>query len=172
MYCCVLFIFIWYPILNSRKHCSIIYSCFYVIDPPFVTVNETIKVPNGSVVVILCDVSGNPPPDIFWYEGKNVSDGRLINHEKRLSIKVVSNETYICSANNSLGSVTARVDVVVGKSVIHVQLVVYRNTLWYWSIAKKLLNIVWHRHGNLLFLFIARVINVFVIVWLLFAFDV
>ena len=81
--------------------------------------------------MIRCDVSGNPPPDIFWYEGNNVSDGRLITRKKQFSIKVVSNETYICSANNSLGSVTARVDVVVGKLVIHVQLVVYRNTLWY-----------------------------------------
>ena len=141
IHCCVLFIFIWYHVLNSRKHCSISYSCFYVIDPPVATVNETIKVPNGSVVVILCDVSGNPPPDIFWYEGKSVSDGRLINHKKRLSIKIVSNEAYICSANNSLGSVTARVDVVVGKSV---ELVVFRNILSYWSIAKKLLNIVWY----------------------------
>ena len=81
--------------------------------------------------MIRCDVSGNPPPDIFWYEGKNVSDGRLISHEKQFPIKVVSNETYICSANNSLGLVTARVDVVVGKSVIHVQLVVFRNILCY-----------------------------------------
>ena len=130
-HCCVLFIFIWYPILDSRKHCSINCSCFYVIDPPVATVDETIKKPNGSDVVIRCDVSGNPPPDIFWYEGNNVSDGRLITRKKQFSIRVVSNETYICSANNSLGSVTARVDVVVGKSVIHVQLVVFRNILCY-----------------------------------------
>lgn len=137
MYCCVLFFLIWYPILNSRKHCSITYSCFYVIDPPFATRKEsTIKVPVGTVKRITCLVLGNPPPNITWYKGDTVSDSKLINHEKQLSITAVSNETYICSANNSLGSVDAKVNVVVGESVIHVQLVVFRNNLYYWSVAK------------------------------------
>ena len=60
-----------------------------------------------------------------------MSDSPLNKHEKQFSIEAVSNETYICLASNPLGSVTARVDVVVGKSVIHVQLVVFRNNLYY-----------------------------------------
>ena len=80
--------------------------------------------------MIRCHVLGNPPPNITWYRGDSVSDSPLNKHEKQFSIEAVSNETYICLASNSLGSVTARVDVVVGKSVIHVQLVVFRNNLY------------------------------------------
>lgn len=83
--------------------------------------------------MIRCHVLGNPFPNITWYNGA-VSGIRLDSREKQWNSTARANETYLCLAKNSLGTATARVDVV-GKSVIRiclsVQFVVLRNNMDY-----------------------------------------
>ena len=72
----------------------------------------------GNSTSIPCPVLGNPQPNITWYKGNDTSCGTMLNTNSILEFpETVLNDGgwYTCSAENYLGTVTARVQLRVGK---------------------------------------------------------
>ena len=88
------------------------------LDPPTATENcHTIRTSEGSSVSLSCPTDGNPFPNIMWYKGGGLC-GTMLSSGKKLNFsKAMSNNSgwYTCSANNSLGTVSVSLYLLVGK---------------------------------------------------------
>lgn len=48
------------------------FACYYFLDGPvFKTRPQSIEADNGASISLICDVVGNPPPDILWIHEPN-----------------------------------------------------------------------------------------------------
>ena len=102
--------------------------CFFAPDPPFFVKKPASKsAVAGDDVMIDCQASGDPHPDIVWTKEEgdiDISKAKIV-HGKGLRIENVhpSDEgTYVCSAKNLVGKVTAKaVLTVLEKPVVSVQ---------------------------------------------------
>ena len=84
-----------------------------VHDPPFFVIQpQNTSVVRGQDVLIKCQASGDPHPDIEWTrEGRDIDISKVrIIHGKGLRIENVQPQdegTYVCSAKNLVGNVVA-----------------------------------------------------------------
>ena len=111
--------------INNMLYCADMYKawivlsflCFVSLDSPSVTSDgHTIDVTEGSAASISCPVDGNPRPNITWYKGNDTSS-KIINKSTLEFPDTTLSDSgwYTCFAENSLGKVTARVHLLVGK---------------------------------------------------------
>ena len=88
------------------------------LDPPTATENcRTIRMSEGSSVSLSCPTDGNPNPNIIWHKGSELC-GTMLSRGKNLKFsKAMSNNSgwYTCSANNSLGTVSVSLYLLIGK---------------------------------------------------------
>ena len=113
--------FLWLEVVVMTPPC-------FLSDPPFfVHKPESTSAVAGDDIMIECQASGDPHPDIVWTKEEgdiDISKAKIV-HGKGLRIENVhpSDEgTYVCSAKNVVGKVTAKaVLVVLEKPVISVQ---------------------------------------------------
>ena len=88
------------------------------LDPPTATENcHAIRVSEGSSVSLSCLTDGNPYPNIIWYKGSGLCGTMLSSGKKMEFSKAMSNNSgcYTCCANNSLGTVSVNLYLLVGK---------------------------------------------------------
>ena len=93
-------------------------SLFVFLDPPTATEKcHTVRMSEGSSVSLSCPTDGNPFPNIIWYKGSGLCATMLSSGKKLKFSKAVSNYSgwYTCSANNSLGTVSVSLYLLVGK---------------------------------------------------------
>ena len=100
------------------KGLTLFYTCFVSLDPPEISPKgHVIAATEGSPVSISCPVVGNPTPNITWYKGNDTSTMIAISSSTlEFSKTVLANSGwYTCFVQNSLGSVTARIRLLVGR---------------------------------------------------------
>ena len=96
---------------------------YFLLDPPSASEKcHSIRAVEGSLVSLSCPTDGNPAPAITWYKGSGLY-GTMLSSGKVLKFsKVMSNNSgwYTCSANNSLGTVSVSLYLLVGKFLFRV----------------------------------------------------
>ena len=84
--------------------------------PAILTISKDRSIVAGSSVTLLCDVAGNPNPEIYWeFMGRRLvstPDGNLTIDDARLS----DTGQYTCVAVNSVGEarLNTKIDVIGG----------------------------------------------------------
>ena len=114
--------------MSSQVHVGFKFSFNPFPDPPFfVKKPESKSAVAGDDVLIECRASGDPHPDIVWTKSEgdiDISKAKIV-HGKGLRIESVhpsDQGTYVCSAKNLVGKVTAKaVLTVLEKPVVSVQ---------------------------------------------------
>lgn len=103
---------------EDRKGLTLFYTCFVSLDPPEITPEgHFIAATEGSPVSISCPIVGNPTPNIVWYKGNDTSTIITYSSSTLEFSKTVLNNSgwYTCFAQNTVGSVTARIQLLVGR---------------------------------------------------------
>ena len=94
------------------------HACSFLLDSPQVTErNKTYLVSRGDSATLTCPVDGNPPPSVQWYKGNGNIWQRLHTGKAWELSQATSSDSglYICSASNSVGTVTTTVILEVGE---------------------------------------------------------
>jgi len=122
-----------YPTSVSERKTPVIFTCIPFNDygdgptqtitvtvhyPPTATEKcHTIRMPEESSVSLSCPTDGNPFPNIIWHKGSELC-GTMLSRGKKLKFsKAMSNNSgwYTCFANNSLGTVSVSLYLLIGK---------------------------------------------------------
>ena len=94
-----------------------ILSIFLVVAPKAILASNTLMVEENQNVTISCNGTGQPQPSVTWFKAlSSLPKGRTRLTDKRLKIFNVKKKdrgTYICQADNILGSATDNIQLII-----------------------------------------------------------